>query len=43
MLLVGRGLESNDTSNITIESQKAILRQAHDKVKMMRDTAAAHH
>ena len=27
----------------TIESQKAILRQAHDKVKMMRDTAAAHH
>jgi uncharacterized protein (TIGR02284 family) len=27
----------------TIESQKAILRQAHDKIKMMRDTAAAHH
>jgi uncharacterized protein (TIGR02284 family) len=26
----------------TIESQKAILRQAHDKIKMMRDTAAAH-
>ena len=27
----------------TIESQKAILRQAHDKIKMMRDTAAVHH
>ncbi len=27
----------------TIESQKAILRQAHDKIEMMRDTAAAHH
>lgn len=27
----------------TIESQKAILNQAHDKIKMMRDTAAAHH
>ena len=26
-----------------IESQKAMLRQAHDKIKMMRDTAAAHH
>jgi uncharacterized protein (TIGR02284 family) len=27
----------------TIESQKALLRQAHDKIKMMRDTTAAHH
>ena len=27
----------------TIESQKVILRQAHDKIKMIRDTAAAHH
>jgi len=27
----------------TIEQQKGTLRQAHDKVKMMRDTAAAHH
>ena len=27
----------------TIEQQKATLRQAHDKIKMMRDRAAAHH
>jgi uncharacterized protein (TIGR02284 family) len=27
----------------TVERQKATLRQAHDKIKMMRDTAAAHH
>ena len=28
---------------VTVERQKATLRQAHDKIKMMRDTAAAHH
>ncbi|HEX6845869.1 MAG TPA: PA2169 family four-helix-bundle protein [Chitinophagaceae bacterium] len=27
----------------TIENQKAILLEAHDKIKMMRDAAAAHH
>jgi len=27
----------------TIEMQKSTLLQAHDKIKMMRDTAAAHH
>jgi uncharacterized protein (TIGR02284 family) len=27
----------------TIEQQKGTLRTAHDKIKMMRDTAAAHH
>ena len=27
----------------TIESQKAMLLEAHDRIKMMRDTAAAHH
>jgi len=27
----------------TIENQKAMLLQAHDKIKMMRDAAAAHH
>jgi len=27
----------------TIENQKSTLLQAHDKIKMMRDTAAAHH
>lgn len=27
----------------TIEQQKATLRQAHDKIKLMRDTAAVHH
>jgi uncharacterized protein (TIGR02284 family) len=39
-------LEADDLTpdvRSTIESQKAILRQAHDKIKMMRDTATAHH
>jgi uncharacterized protein (TIGR02284 family) len=39
-------LEDDDLTpdvRATIESQKSTLRQAHDKVKMMRDTAAAHH
>jgi uncharacterized protein (TIGR02284 family) len=27
----------------TIESQKSTLREAHDKIKMMRDAVAAHH
>ena len=39
-------LEDEDLSpdvRATIESQKAVLRQAHDKIKMMRDAAAAHH
>ena len=27
----------------TVEMQKVTLRQAHDKIKMMRDRAAAHH
>ena len=37
--------EDDLTSDVraTIEGQKAILLQAHDKIKMMRDTAAAHH
>lgn len=26
-----------------IENEKAILREAHDRIKMMRDTAVAHH
>ena len=36
-------LEENDLSpdvRATIENQKATLREAHDKIKMMRDTAA---
>ena len=39
-------LEEDDLSpdvRRIIESQKAILRDAHDRIKMMRDTAAAHH
>ena len=39
-------LEEDDLSpdvRAIIESQKAILRTAHDRIKMMRDTAAAHH
>ena len=39
-------LEEDDLTpdvRATIEQQKVILRQAHDKIKMMRDTAAAHH
>ena len=39
-------LEEDDLSpdvRAIIESQKAILRDAHDRIKMMRDTAAAHH
>ena len=39
-------LDDDDLSpdvRATIESQKAMLLQAHDKVKMMRDAAAAHH
>ena len=39
-------LEEDDLNpdvRVTIEQQKGTLRQAHDKVKMMRDTAAAHH
>ncbi|HWN89578.1 MAG TPA: PA2169 family four-helix-bundle protein [Chitinophagaceae bacterium] len=39
-------LEDDDLTpdcRVTIERQKATLRQAHDKIKMMRDTAAAHH
>jgi uncharacterized protein (TIGR02284 family) len=39
-------LEEDDLNpdvRTTIEHQKVILRQAHDKIKMMRDTAAAHH
>ena len=37
--------EDDLTSDVraTIEGQKAMLLQAHDKIKMMRDTAAAHH
>ena len=41
-----QALEDKDlTTNVraTIESQKVTLKQAHDKIKMMRDTAAAHH
>ena len=33
----------NPGARARIEQQKATLRQAHDKIKMMRDTAAAHH
>ena len=39
-------LEEDDLTpdvRVTVERQKATLRQAHDKIKMMRDTAAAHH
>jgi len=39
-------LEDDDLTpgvRVTVERQKATLRQAHDKIKMMRDTAAAHH
>ena len=39
-------LEEDDLSpdiRATIERQKATLRDAHDRIKMMRDTAAAHH
>ena len=39
-------LEDDDLSpdvRATIQSQKAILREAHDKIKMMRDTAVVHH
>ena len=39
-------LEDDDLTpdvRVTIEQQKVTLRQAHDKIKMMRDTAAAHH
>jgi uncharacterized protein (TIGR02284 family) len=38
-------LEDEDLSpdiRSTIESQKATLREAHDKIKMMRDAAAVH-
>ena len=41
-----QALEEDDLSpdvRATIESQKATLHQAHDKIKMMRDTAAVHH
>jgi len=41
-----QALEEDDLTpdvRTTIETQKATLRQAHDKIKMMRDTAAAHH
>jgi uncharacterized protein (TIGR02284 family) len=39
-------LEEDDLSpdvRAIIESQKATLLEAHDRIKMMRDTAAAHH
>ena len=39
-------LEEDDLSmdvRAIIEDQKATLRVAHDKIKMMRDTAVAHH
>jgi len=39
-------LEDDDLTpgvRATVEMQKATLRQAHDKIKMMRDRAAAHH
>ena len=39
-------LEDEDLSpdvRATVEDQKATLREAHDKIKMMRDTAIAHH
>lgn len=39
-------LDEDDLTPVTrttIENQKATLLQAHDKIKMMRDTAAAHH
>ena len=41
-----QALEDDDLTpdvRVTVEKQKATLRQAHDKIKMMRDTAAAHH
>lgn len=40
------GLEDNELTpdvRAIIEKQKTILRKAHDKIKMMRDTAVAHH
>ena len=39
-------LEDDDLTpdvRVTVERQKATLRQAHDNIKMMRDRAAAHH
>ena len=39
-------LEDDDLTpgvRVIVERQKATLRQAHDKIKMMRDRAAAHH
>ena len=41
-----QALEDDDLTpgvRVTVERQKATLRQAHDKIKMLRDTAAAHH
>ena len=41
-----QALEDDDLTpdvRATVEMQKVTLRQAHDKIKMMRDTAAAHH
>ena len=41
-----QALEDDDITpdvRATVEMQKVALRQAHDKIKMMRDTAAAHH
>jgi uncharacterized protein (TIGR02284 family) len=41
-----QALEDDDLTpdvRATIEEQKVTLRQAHDKIRMMRDTAAAHH
>ena len=41
-----QALEDNDLTpdvRATVEMQKVTLRQAHDKIKMMRDRAAAHH
>jgi uncharacterized protein (TIGR02284 family) len=40
------GLEDNELTpdvRAILEKQKTILRKAHDKIKMMRDTAVAHH
>ena len=41
-----QALEDDDLTpdvRATVEMEKVTLRQAHDKIKMMRDTAAAHH
>jgi len=41
-----QALEDDDLTpdvRATVEMQKVTLRQAHDKIKMMRDRAAAHH